>query len=141
LLLTFDFEKISNELCFANKYSMDKPFPQATNRFGTNELFKSTITKPDDVKFMPNRDMVTKRPLLMMNSANNKEKKPGVLDDKAKAKAEILMSLTSNMAQSSPTLSNIVLKTNKKTDQELLAELVIFLLNFERFLGKKLEFR
>jgi hypothetical protein len=113
-----------------NKYSMNKPAGAAggVNRFGTANLFESTLkAHPGDIKFLPNSDILQHR--------NAAAKKPNVvskvtlLEQKNKIvkeiKSEILLSLNSSISQqsmaSSPVLANVVYKTNKKCDKEMLA--------------------
>ena len=116
--MMFDKALKKGQLANKGKYSMDKPPTQSSlNRFGTPNLFTSTINKAEDVMFLPHKDM-PKRPFL---NVSDQAKKSNPIDEKAKIKAERLMSLTGSISQSSPTLSNVVLKTNKKSDQELMA--------------------
>jgi hypothetical protein len=117
--MMFDKALKKGQLVNKGKYSMDKPLSQSSslNRFGTPNLFTSTLNKTEEVVFLPHKDM-PKRPFLNISDQQNKS---NPIDEKAKIKAERLMSLTGSISQSSPTLSNVVLKTNKKSDQELMA--------------------
>ena len=107
---------------------MNKPASQL-NRFGQTHLFESTKSSfsptqsISDLKFVPNSDIIKHR--IASPSLN----KLTELEHKAKVakeiKSEILLSLTTSIGQqamvSSPILSNVAFKTNKKTDKELMA--------------------
>ncbi|CAF0851383.1 unnamed protein product [Brachionus calyciflorus] len=93
-----------------SKYSMDKP---SINRFGPGGLFpSSSSTTSSEFKFVPPGSTFNKYSEIEAKTKAAKE-----------IKAEVLRSLTSSITKESPILANILVKTNKKTDSELLAEL------------------
>lgn len=90
------------------KYSMDSP---SASRFGPGGLFPSTVPSTE-FKFVP--------PNSTFNKFNDIEARTKAAKE---IKSEVIRSLTSSIAKESPMLANILVKTNKKTDTELLAEL------------------
>ena len=102
-----DRKKFGNSEGVIGKYSMNKP----TNRFGGGNLFESLGTPEIKKPFSNFADPMNKYTQQMDKSKITKE-----------IKAEILMSLNSNVTQlASPVLSNVVFKTEKKSDKEMLA--------------------
>lgn len=91
-----------------NKYSMNNP---SANRFGPGGLFPANAPS-SEFKFVP------------PNSTFNK-----YIDIEARTKAakeiksEVIRSLTSSITKESPMLANILTKSAKRSDTELLAEL------------------
>jgi hypothetical protein len=107
---------------------MNRP-SSGLNRFGEKNLFESVKSSfspsqaMSEIKFVPNADMKSHR----INSFSSTKQ----IDYETKTKvakeikSEILLSLNASIGQqtmiSSPVLSNIAFKTNKKSDKELMA--------------------
>ncbi|RNA24370.1 MCM10 -like protein [Brachionus plicatilis] len=90
------------------KYSMDSP---SVSRYGPGGLFPSTGPS-SEFKFVPPNSTFNKFADLEARTKAVKE-----------IKSEVIRSLTSSISKESPMMANILVKTAKKSDTELLAEL------------------